>query len=97
MWPDQENLKLQESVIELPVTVRTESDKVAESVHNPDGCIEGIGWQRSLVTNFDVFVVSATNTSMRKGRQVLTPGVLSQPSIPTGRMFGLVGDDPYRE
>jgi hypothetical protein len=59
MWPDQENLKLQESVIELPVAVGAEPNEVVQGVNNRDRGIQREGSQRTLVTDFDVFVIPA--------------------------------------
>jgi len=76
MRPDQENLKLQESVIEFPVTIAAKADEIVEGVHNRDRCIEREGCQRTLMANFNVFVIPALNAPIKKSREVMTASVL---------------------
>src|SRR5262245_19711839 len=96
MWPDQENLKLQEFVIELPVTTGAKPREVVQGVHNRDRRIERERRQRAFVTDLDVLIVPAADAPVGKGREVLTPSVLPQASVPTSAMIGFICDGTDR-
>jgi hypothetical protein len=84
-------------VIELPVVVRAQPDEVVQGVHNRDRCVERESRQRTSMGNLDVLVVPAVDTPSRKRREVLTPSVLPQASVPASRVVGSVGDGTNRE
>jgi len=74
------------------MAVRTQSNEVVEVVHDRDRCIQREGRQRAFVTDFNVFVIAAADTTPRLGGAIPAAGVLPKSGEAASRMLGVVRD-----